>query len=288
MSAFQPRPRVRAAHPKRPAGLPDWCGGAMIPRRSTPPSRRSSPAWRTLSRHGPRSSARSPACSASTRPYELLVEQAAPYAESSQVREFRDGLPEELGRYMARHCCIERSPRPAASTRPPKQSGLRARSRVPSRFLVPPRGESLHCAGLSRRRRAQCNSASVGAPPGQTGPVPGPSNRPRPALRATGQDHAVACGHGLIFGGCHITGSSTGADLVCSPAPASCPTSQVTIYGCRTRRSTHDVGRRQGPRILRSCQERRTTPRPSLRCPADASAGRRYRMTWVCSGTLCP
>ena len=40
---------------------------------------------------------------------------------------------------LKRRCCIERSPRPAASTRPPKQSRLWARSRVPSRFLMPSR-----------------------------------------------------------------------------------------------------------------------------------------------------
>ena len=60
-------------------------------------------------------------------------------------------VAEQLGRpvgYVAvrihRRCCIERSPRPAASTRPPKQSRLWARSRVPSRFLVPPVGEPPH------------------------------------------------------------------------------------------------------------------------------------------------
>jgi len=54
------------------------------------------------------------------------------------------GSGEVLGRWVAEEtpgrCCIERSPRPAASTRPPKQSRLWARSRVPSRFLVLPRG----------------------------------------------------------------------------------------------------------------------------------------------------
>jgi len=42
---------------------------------------------------------------------------------------------EAIRQEARRRCCIERSPRPAASTRPPKQSILWARSRVPSRFL---------------------------------------------------------------------------------------------------------------------------------------------------------
>jgi Kelch motif len=50
---------------------------------------------------------------------------------------------------LLRRCCIERSPRSAASTRPPKQSRLWARSHVPSRFLVPPRGRASTPPGLA-------------------------------------------------------------------------------------------------------------------------------------------
>jgi hypothetical protein len=42
----------------------------------------------------------------------------------------------------------------------------------------------------------------------------------------------VACGHRLIFGCAHNTGSSTVAALACSPALPTL-TSQVTIYGWR-------------------------------------------------------
>jgi hypothetical protein len=43
----------------------------------------------------------------------------------------------------------------------------------------------------------------------------------------------VACGHRLIFGCAHNTGSSTVAALACSPALPTL-TSQVTIYGWST------------------------------------------------------
>jgi hypothetical protein len=53
--------------------------------------------------------------------------------------------------------------------------------------------------------------------------------------------YAVACGHRLIFGCVHNTGSSTVAALLCSPGPPL--SSQVTIYGWSTKaRAGSDPG----------------------------------------------
>jgi hypothetical protein len=80
-------------------------------------------------------------------------------------------------------------------------------------------------------------------PPAQVGPAKAPSD-PAPQLLQhllpAGRVYlyAVACGHRLIFGCVHNTGSSTVAALPCTTAgPA--PPSKITIYGWRTSPTVH-------------------------------------------------
>jgi VIT1/CCC1 family predicted Fe2+/Mn2+ transporter len=64
----------------------------------------------------------------------------------------------------AGHCCIERSPRAAASTSPLKDDRSWARSSSSTLSWRPSMKESLHFAGLPRHIPAQCNSAPNPAP----------------------------------------------------------------------------------------------------------------------------